>query len=65
MHAATPVTAVDGAISLESCLTAFFAPEAITWACPAELKVSVIMTCNAIRVAAASGVTAVDALLSM
>ena len=39
VHAATPVTAVDGSISLESCLAAFFASEAITWACPAELKV--------------------------
>jgi len=38
--AGPPVTAVDGSISLESCLAAFFAPEAITWACPAELKVS-------------------------
>ena len=34
------MTAVDGAVSLGSCLEAFFAPEAITWACPAELKVS-------------------------
>ena len=37
--AASPVQA-EGRISLESCLTAFFAPEAITWACPKELKVS-------------------------